>query len=54
VAANYFVAENKNATGVNGGNGTAAPFRGGAIETGSSRLSLVFGLVVSIVGSLTM
>lgn len=60
VAANYFAAENKNATGANGtsgigsGNGTAAPFRGDAVEPSSSRLSLVLGLTVATVGLLAM
>jgi len=60
VAANYFTSENKNVTGANGtsgtgsGNGTAAPFRGDAIETSSSRLSLVLGLTVATVGLLAM
>ena len=61
VAANYFVAENKNVTsgngtsgtsgtsGTNTTNGTAAPFGGGAIATSSPRLSLPLGFVVAIV-----
>lgn len=60
VAANYFVAENMNVTGANGtsgtgsGNGTAAPFRGDAVATSSSRLSLVLGLTVATMGLLAM
>ena len=63
IAASYYVAENKTVTGGNGtsgtsgsgsGNGTTVPFRGEAIKTGSSRLGVGFGLVVTIVGSLAV
>ncbi len=52
VAANYFAAENTNATG--GGNGTVAPFRGGAVEMNSFPLSLLVGLTVVIMGFLAI
>ena len=63
VAANYYSAENKNDTGGDGtsgssdtgsGNETAMPFRGDAIETNSSRLSLIIGLTMAIIGSMAI
>ena len=60
VAGSYFSTESKNSTGGNGtsgsgsGNGTAAPFRGDAIAMSTSRLSLMIGMIMAMIGFLAI